>query len=62
MDYNQAKDALFEICKRDGSGDEKEVKKILDYHNNTNLINEVRIIISININNNNLIYHIYYII
>ncbi len=41
MDYNQAKDALYKICKEGGSGDEKEVKKILDYHNNTNLINEV---------------------
>ncbi len=52
MDYNQAKDALYNICKWGGSGDEKEVKKILDYYNNTNLINEVRIYL--NINNNNL--------
>ena len=36
---------LYEICKRDGSGDEKEVKKILDKH--PSLINEV--IVSINI-------------
>ncbi len=45
MEFNRAKDVLYEICKDGGSGDEKEVKKIIKNH--PSLINEV--IISINI-------------
>ncbi len=62
MDYNQAKNALYEICRPGGSGDEKEVKKILDEH--PNLINEVIISIIINILIIITTYHIllYYII
>lgn len=45
MDYNRAKDALKEICNFRGSGDEKEVKKILDEH--PSLLNEVSIHINI---------------
>ncbi len=39
MNYHRAKSALVEICKYAGSGNEKEVKKILDEH--PSLINEV---------------------
>lgn len=38
-DYDQAKWALFECCKWEGSGNEKEVKRILDKY--PSLINEV---------------------
>ncbi len=39
MNYNRAKVVLYEICKEGGSGNEKEVKKILNQH--PSLINEV---------------------
>ncbi len=47
MDSNRAKKALVEICDDEGSGDEKEVKKILDEH--PSFINEVRISLNIKI-------------
>lgn len=42
---NQGSIALYRICKSDGSGDEKEARKILD--EDPSLINEVKIIIII---------------
>lgn len=41
MNDNRAKEALCKICKSRGTGDEKEVKKIVDAH--PSIINEVRI-------------------
>ncbi len=42
MGNNQAKSALYDTWKVDGSGDEKEVKEILDKY--PSLINEVILI------------------
>lgn len=53
MDYNQAKEALLHIFKWGGSGDEKEVKNILDTH--PSLLNEV--IICVLYGDDNIISH-----
>ncbi len=39
MGYYQAKKALSEVCKRNGSGDEENVKKVINH--NLSLINKV---------------------